>query len=97
MILAKHPPEVPPMGEAEDTKLQLGQPENGKAKASQKRAGQKHTTWLRVKTGHHFNRDIPFRALVCQLGRLPSIQHTIKALPGLGAGPRAMLWAPIES
>lgn len=63
----------------------------GKAKASQERTGQNHTTWLRMKTSHRFNeKDMPFRALACRLGRLPGIQHTIKALPDLGRGPRAM-------
>ena len=61
MILAKHPPEFQYMGDTEDRKLQLRWSEKGKAKASQKRAGQKHGAWLRAKTGHRFNeKDMPF-------------------------------------
>lgn len=90
-ILAKHPPEIQHMGDAEGRKLQLRWSEMGKAKAAQQRAGQKHDAWLRAKTGDRFNKkDMPSRALACQLGRLPGIQHTIKAVPELGTGPRAV-------
>lgn len=45
----------------EDRKRQLRWSEMGNAKASEKRAGQKHTAWLRAKTGHRFNeKDMPF-------------------------------------
>ena len=61
MILAKHPPEILQVGNTEDRKLQLRCSEKGKAKASEKRAGQKHAAWLRVNTGHRFNeKDMPF-------------------------------------
>lgn len=79
------------MGDTEDTKLQLGWSEMGKADDSQNRARQKHAAWLWVKVGHHFDeKDVPFQALACRLGRLLGIQHTIKAPPKLGTSTKAM-------
>lgn len=58
---------------------------------------QKHAAQLWVKTHHFDEKDMSFLALAYQLGRLPGIQHTIKALPELGTGAKAMSQALISS
>lgn len=77
-------PEIQHVRDTEDRKLQLRWSEKGKAKALRKGC------LAKGETGNLFDEDVPFQALACRLGRLPGIQYTIKVLPELGTGHKAM-------